>query len=72
MTGYTDAYIEREIANEVRRNSGFSTFWVDENHRRAQMATDMFADGRLVSEDGQYPWVKCKVGSATPAAERTS
>lgn len=62
MTGYTDAYIQREIENEVRRNGGFSTFWVVENPRRAGVATDMFADGRLMREGGQYPWVACSLG----------
>lgn len=62
MSGYTEAYIQREIENEVRRNGGFSTFWVDENPRRAGVATDMFADGRLRREGGKYPWVACRLG----------
>lgn len=62
MTGYTDAYIEREIQIEARRNGGFSTFWVDENSRRARVASEMFEDGRLVSDGGRYPWVKCHEG----------
>ena len=64
MSGYTNAYIQREIENKVRRDGGFSTFLVEENTRRAGIVTDMFADGRLVSEGGQYPFVACRIGAA--------
>lgn len=63
MSGYTDAYIEREIISEVIRNGGFSTFWIEENPRRAAMATAMFADGRLISEGGQYPFTNVRLGN---------
>lgn len=62
MSSYTDDYIEREILNEVARHGGFSTFWVEENPRRAAVATAMFADGRLVSEGGQYPFTNARAG----------
>lgn len=64
MSGYTTEYIEREIGGRVRRDGGFSTFWVEDNYRRAGVVTDMFTEGKLVREDGQYPWVKCKVNEA--------
>ena len=64
MSGYTNDYIQREVENKVRRGGGFSTFWVEENSRRAGVVTDMFADGRLVSEGGQYPFVACRIDAA--------
>lgn len=64
MSGYTNDYIQREVENKVLREGGFSTFWVEENSRRSVVVTGMFADGRLVSEGGQYPFVACRIGAA--------
>ena len=63
MARYTNEYIADHVKSRVRRDGGFSTFWVEENHRRAFVVTEMFADGRLIREGGLFPFVKCRIAA---------
>jgi hypothetical protein len=63
MASYTNEYIADQIKTKVRKDGGFSTFWVEENHRRAFVASEMFADGRLIREGGRFPFVACRIAA---------
>lgn len=63
MALYTNEYIADHVKSKVRRDGGFSTFWVEANHRRAFVVSKMFEDGVLIREGGLFPFVKCRIAA---------
>ena len=54
--GKTYAGQVKEILNQVKRNNGFSIFWVTENNKRASVATDIVNAGVIEPVASEYPW----------------
>lgn len=48
---------------QIRKYSGFSIFWVQENQLRACVAEEMQASGEIVTDNKtrSYPWTFAKI-----------
>ncbi|QLG87683.1 hypothetical protein HQ393_05115 [Chitinibacter bivalviorum] len=55
---------EHQVLMRVKRDGGFSMFWVTENGHRAAAATRLVESGKIIRQPDQYPWCAYQINQA--------